>query len=627
MSDAGLDYEVLKVKKLFAADDYYIVPFYQRGYSWGDEEVLALLGDLSEAHEKYGEDAYLLGQIIVCPSTNRNSEIDSGFNQWDLIDGQQRCTTLYLMILVASQIIDSEAETPLNQIDKRFLGERESIKTVISSANPDIHYPRIRAASNGEEFLNKLLNSEELSNPDGPTQFLILNAVEKIKYELDKMEIEEIKKFLRFVLEHVYLIRLELKSATHAMRVFQKVNNRGLGLDGADLIKNFLFQKVDIDEYIVLSNSWDKASNTLYKARLKRVRSMEFLMKLLIGIRTGRSVPTGSLFIEWENLLGDDTSAAKMLASKLPENAGDLVRICRGELPQNGEATDLTTGSYMQSWIQQFEILLAGVHLTPLAYTRLLHMVEDRTMLSYWASEPSQAFERIIHPWAAAVRKLDPNPTIEQLIEAAEPALREFDDLSKRAKDGVCKLRYSVGSHRDRMRYVLARVNRRLQGQLNVSGFELTSLMRTTRGEEFGYDLDHIFPQASRHENAWVQNEELDSEFGNQSRYLSKIHSIGNMTLLHPQDNRNQSDAFPWEEEKMANFAGSELVSNRIMCPVSLWPNQQDRVTSLLTSYLARFPQTVSEDRVSWGEKEIDNRADFYWSVIMEDIKEHFNVI
>lgn len=626
MSEAGLDYEVLKVKKLFAADDYYVVPFYQRGYSWGDEEVLALLGDLIEAYEKYSEDAYLLGQIIVCPSTSVNSKIDSGLQQWDLIDGQQRCTTLYLMVVVASQIIDASSDTQLTQIDKRFLAERESIKTVISSEDADIHYPRIRAASNGEDFLNKLLNNEELINPDGPTQFLILNAVEKIKFDLEKMDIEELKKFVRFILEHVYLIRLQLDSATHAMRVFQKVNNRGLGLDGADLIKNFLFQKVGDEDYITLSNNWDRASNTLYKARLKRVRSMEFLMKLLIGIRTGKSIPTGSLFAEWESLLGDDTNAAKMLATKLPENAGDLVRICRGELPQNGETTDITTGSYMQSWIQQFEILLAGVHLTSSAYSTLLHMVEDRTMLSYWASEPSQAFERIIHPWAAAVRALDPNPTRENLFASAEPALRDFEDLAKRAKVGVCKLRYSVGSHRDRMRYVLARVNRRLQGQVNVSGFELSSLMRTTKGEDFGYDLDHIFPQALRHEGTWIQNEELDSELGTQSRYQSKVHSIGNMTLLHPQDNRNQSDAFPWEAEKMGNFAGSELISNRLVSPVAFWPNQQDRVTSLLSAHASRFPHTVVPDKVSWGEKEVDNRADFYWSVIVEDIKEHFNL-
>ncbi|MTA80784.1 MAG: DUF262 domain-containing protein, partial [Actinobacteria bacterium] len=362
MLDAGLDYDVLKVKMLFAADDYYIVPFYQRGYSWGDEEVLALLGDLTEAQGKYENEAYLLGQIIVCPATHPNLEIDSGLSQWDLIDGQQRCTTLYLMILIASQFIDSASETPLNQIDKRLLGERESIKTVISTADPNVHFPRIRAASNGEDFMNKILNDEELTSPDGSTQFLILNAVEKIRFEYEKMQIEDLKKFLRFILENVFLIRLQLESATHAMRVFQKVNNRGLGLDGADLIKNFLFQKVDNDEYIELSNNWDKASNTLFKARLKRVRSMEFLMKLLIGIKTGKSIPTGNLFTEWEEILGDDTVAAKLLATKLPENAGDLVRICRGELPQNGVATDVTTGTYMQSWIQQFEILLAGVH-------------------------------------------------------------------------------------------------------------------------------------------------------------------------------------------------------------------------------------------------------------------------
>ena len=392
------------------------------------------------------------------------------------------------------------------------------------------------------------------------------------------------------------------------------------------MIKNFLFQQVDNNEFSQLSSYWDKASNNLYKARLKRVRSMEFLMKALIGIRTGNSIPTGSLFSEWQEILNDDTDGVKALAAKLPENASDLVRICRGELPQNGERTDITTGTYMQSWIQQFEILLAGVHLNPDSYRLLLKLVEDRTMLSYWASEPSQSFERIIHPWAAAVRDLDPSPTAEEIYGTASKALVDFDDLCRRAKLGIEKLRYTTGSHRDRMRYVLARVNARLQSQINVSGYNLDALMKTTKGEEFGYDLDHIFPQAIRHEAAWIQNSDLDLDLGNQSRYLSKVHSIGNMTLLHPTDNRNQSDAFPWESDKINNFAGSELISNRIIAPSSNWPNQQDRVGEILKNYLSKYPQTVQVEKSTWGEKQIDIRADFYWAVLLEDIKSNFNL-
>ena len=65
----------------------YHIPSYQRGYRWGENEVERLLEDVWEAHEKKKDDYYL--QPIVV----RNK----GNNEYELIDGQQRLTTIYLI--------------------------------------------------------------------------------------------------------------------------------------------------------------------------------------------------------------------------------------------------------------------------------------------------------------------------------------------------------------------------------------------------------------------------------------------------------------------------------------------------------------------------------------------------
>jgi hypothetical protein len=629
MHEAGLKYNPLRVYELFAPDQYYMIPKYQRNFSWTDENISALMNDLIEAWDKFPDEAYLLGQIIVCPATERNKTINDVL-QMDLIDGQQRCTTLYLFILIAAQFLDDNPPEKLTRSGERAAAERIARLSIVDSSNDTIEHPRIKVAANGQKIILNLLQREVLPSPEGPTQENIISAVEVIRNTLENLEIkpgstlyEEIKSFHSFVLNNVFVVRLALESHAHALRVFQKVNNRGLQLDDADLIKNYLFQKVSDAEYSRMSELWESATNHLYQGRLKRVKSMEFLMKALIGIRTGLSIPTGKLYTTWTDLL-KNSDEVKTLAEKLPENANYLKRISYGQLPNSAAETDISTGIYLQKFVQPFEILLAGCHLDEKSYKILLTMVEDRTMLSYWANEPSQTFERIVHPWAQKINQLDSNPSKEAIISTGSGIFTEFSftDLSSRAFLGLQKLDYSISAHNSRIRYALARVNRRIHANLNVAGFDMAVLMKTTRGETIGYDLDHIFPKSSRQESLWKQNLDLDEKFGNASRYLMKINSIGNLTLLHPRDNRDQSDSLPWEENKLTNFARSELLVNRLLAPDSMWSGHQDAIVQKSLEYQKQYSQIATE----WGEVQIDERARFYWDVIVSEIRENLGI-
>jgi hypothetical protein len=629
MHEAGLKYDPLKVSALFASDQYYMIPRYQRNFSWTDENISALMTDLIEAWVKFPDEAYLLGQIIVCPATEPNRTIEDVL-QWDLIDGQQRCTTLYLFILIAAQYLNANSPDNLGRSGERSVAQRTSMLSIVDGRDDTIEHPRIKVAANGQSVILKLLQREGLTAPIGPTQENIINAVEVIKSTLDNLEVnpgstlyEEIKSFHNFVLSHVFVVRLALESHAHALRVFQKVNNRGLQLDDADLIKNYLFQKVSDLEYVRMSELWESATNHLYQGRLKRVKSMEFLMKALIGIRTGLSIPTGKLYTTWTELL-KNSDEVKTLAEKLPESANYLKRISHGQFPNSAADTDISTGVYMQKFVQPFEMLLAGCHLDEQSYKILLTMVEDRTMLSYWANEPSQTFERIVHPWAQKISQLDSNPSREAIISTGSGIFTEFSfaDLCSRAFLGIQKLDYSISAHNSRLRYVLARVNRRIHANLNVAGFEMSVLMKTTRGEIFGYDLDHIFPKSTRQESLWKQNTELDDKLGNASRYSMKINSIGNLTLLHPRDNRDQSDSLPWEENKLTNFARSELLVNRLLAPSEMWGGHQDAILQKSLEYQKEYSQIADK----WGEIQIDERARFYWDVIVGEIKENLGI-
>lgn len=613
---------------LFSQYNYYQVPKYQRDYAWTNEEIDELMDDLLEAWREYGKDAYLLGQIIVCPAQNNLQSIDTTIEQWDLIDGQQRCTTLLLLLLVASNLIKSAEEESKSVAQDRKDSTRLGLITISDEIDGELLHPRIRTASDGGEYITSLLNKKPITEFKSATQENMANAVEKISYRLSTIKVseqqnrtQEIRNFLEFVQSKVYVVRLALESNTHALRIFQKVNNRGLQLDDADLIKSFLFESVSYSDYHLLSDYWTSASNTLHNARLKRLKSMEFLLKALVGIRTGKSISTSKIYETWSELLRT-ADEVKGFAERLPQSAIFVDRIGKGLLPQTGSVTDLGDGIHRFKSIQQIEVLLAGSHLSKLSYELLLQTVEDRTMLSMFADEPPQAFERIIHPWAKKVSELDSNASKAEIILATTCTFEEYDfeRLCKNGFDGLQRLNYLVKSHRDKIRYALARANRvfQVECKMNVS---MTSLMQTkdrkNRNEGLGYDIDHIFPQSESTKAGWVHDETLDEEHHETSCYAKKVHSIGNLTLLNPADNGIQLDAFPWEDEKIANYSGSDLRLNLTLVDPENWQTLQPDVKALLMGLVNDYSQTTK----NWGERQIDSRAKLYWELIMRDFR------
>lgn len=88
----------LAVGKLF--DDFYTVPSFQREYVWGEPQVEQLLQDIHtefSSNDDGRDSEYFIGSIVVC---------DAGDGTFDLIDGQQRTTTLYLLLCAIRDTIE-----------------------------------------------------------------------------------------------------------------------------------------------------------------------------------------------------------------------------------------------------------------------------------------------------------------------------------------------------------------------------------------------------------------------------------------------------------------------------------------------------------------------------------------
>jgi hypothetical protein len=630
-TDSGLQYDLLKLADLLKADRYYVVPKYQRGYAWTNDEIESLLKDLDEAWRRYPDEEYLLGQYIVCESqdTSRNPNLSRDVQQLDLIDGQQRFTTMYLFVNLAIDLIKKAIEQKrleLEPHEKKSLQTWE-LPTTISGLDKHL-YTQVKPAQDGDIVLNSVVFETPMPEvPQSPTQEKLMDAVEQIREWLESMEPRELFAFTSFVFKKVQLVEISLSTPAHALRVFQKVNNRGLSLDDADLIKSYLFQHVaSDDDYQAIATHWQAATQKLMSANKKSLRNIETLMKLLIGIKTGKYIPKNELYETWGSVLKEDPKEVRKLAGRLEGAASQLVAISKSTRPQDSHRTDKTFGALDAGFIQPLEVLLAGSHLSVNSYDFLLGLVEDRAMLSSWSKEKNNDFEPIMHPWANAVSELDSHATRDEILEASSVALRNFEDLQKRAFLGVTSFRYTTSSHRKRMRYILARAYRAMHLQFGLIDHGMTTLMKTApaNSDEKGFDLDHVYPKSEDKKDFWRQDHSKDSELGSPSRHLSSIHSIGNLILLHPDDNRDQRDELPWSEVKLRSLATSQLVINQALVPATsrnLGNSNLDKAINHAISL--GLPQIAEE---TWGEEQIDAMAKFYWKLISTEIRANFGL-
>ncbi|WP_153796438.1 DUF262 domain-containing protein [Foetidibacter luteolus] len=234
----------LTIKQLFGnADALYQIPRYQRPYSWGDEQLDKLWTDLREAQEN--EPNYFLGSVITAKPEDASNYID-------IVDGQQRLTTLLVLLCVYR---DMYPEINSDILDKDpFAIDANIIKTSIKF-NDRFERLRLKTHSNHESDFQELILSpgaaigneypykRDLRRQEEP-KYKFLNTSAFFTEKLEDLGEEEAGTFINYLFNKVKIIRIDCQSVSFAIKLFQVLNDRGLDLSNSDLIKSFLIGQI-----------------------------------------------------------------------------------------------------------------------------------------------------------------------------------------------------------------------------------------------------------------------------------------------------------------------------------------------------------------------------------------------
>ncbi len=242
----SLKAEQKNLSRLFGSEDVFAVPKYQRAYSWDYEQCDQLYKDITDSYNI--KEDYFLGNIILA----RSEEYEDRPN---IVDGQQRLITLYLILKVLSILCPSLVKHRRLLFVDNSRGETMSprIESEIYDSTDDVEIKRISELS--------LADSETLlSQRSGKYRLQIDKCKSRIEYNYllffkwfkefyDRAGQEAVDDFMEYFVKKLYLLPIELEGSTidvasqRALVIFETINNRGLNLEDADIIKAKLYDR------------------------------------------------------------------------------------------------------------------------------------------------------------------------------------------------------------------------------------------------------------------------------------------------------------------------------------------------------------------------------------------------
>ena len=245
------------ISEIFSCDGIYKIPNYQRQYSWTNDQLEALWDDLYEAYQNktVDNDCYFLGSIVV---------VNDGKGYFELIDGQQRITTLMILMNV---LVKDFPDINKNS-DEIFVADKDKIQNCILFQGRKNRLQLQTDPKYDSIFNDLIINCESFADIDEPTkkelklddpQYKYINSAVFFYKKLSELNETELDEFVNYIFYSTNIIKIECTNQSFAIKLFQVLNDRGLELSPSDIVKSYIIGKYEQDDETgkqIFNNNW-----------------------------------------------------------------------------------------------------------------------------------------------------------------------------------------------------------------------------------------------------------------------------------------------------------------------------------------------------------------------------------
>ena len=510
---------------------FYVVPDYQREYVWTDKEVHQLLDDINDEMGGSAKE-YFIGTILVSPTDMKN--------HYEVIDGQQRLTTFFLTLCALKHLFAGEPHEQMinGLISATYVNNSDG--EIVSTLKLDPRY------ENASELMQKLV---EVNSDPSKTRNLIqasgipsfgslenlLNAYNTVyQYLKDNYPSKsDLKKYWAYLAYNVVFIQISTEVSS-ALKIFETINERGIGLNPMDLLKNLLFTQVKKDDFNKLKDRWKKITSPLEKNKEKPLRFLRYYLMANYRIENKRSdyVVREDEIYEWfinktNATLCDYQNKPFEFVQHVVKNVDLFIDYSSGRGNdgqynlQMNNLKRLCGGAFSLHYI----LLLAASNFPKHLFDHFVVQLESFLFYYIFTKTPTKELERNFSFWADELRQISNETDSKKQIELYNQFLKDRFIRSISSKDYELSdylKRYSLNSMQQyRTRYLLAKLTQFVD--MAFKGVKTPGAI----DEYTVLDIEHILPN---NPNIELRNDFASNNPG--ADYDEYKNRLGNLTLL-----------------------------------------------------------------------------------------------
>ncbi len=541
--------------QLFNLPQHFVIPLFQRPYVWKEDEQweplwkdIRRIAELRIAEPRLNA-THFLGAVVIQSHEAQSKRLPT----WNVIDGQQRLTTLQIVADATGALLTETGQTRLSGQLERLTHNDEIYVEDGDSPLKVRHLNKDRAAYDEVMSAEPPVDHADLTHSD--SQVVAAHAYFSTVVEQwlgaagsDGYEVKA-KELTSVLLDGLQLVSIELDASENSQEIFETLNARGTPLTAADLVRNFVFQRLEAegsDTAKAYQESWPFETKFWMRdvsvGRNFVSRSSLFFNQWLVA-RTGEELSPQATFNRFKSYV--ELESGRTMVELLPE-----IKLQAEQYESWTESANRAGGSLGTAEMAVYRMQAAGV--------------EVLKPLLIWLHEPSlqipqdsiDTIVRVAESWVVRRQLLrltgsDLGRIVADVIAAN--LIAPASDLVERVTGHLMRLNvtstYWPGD--EELRRTLAteaaysRFPRaRLRMFLEAAEDHYRAETRQPQIERKGYPIEHLLPRSWK--ETWPVRTSDEAEIRQ-----AHVHRLGNLTLLTASLNGKVSNG-PWFAKRSA---------------------------------------------------------------------------